>query len=141
MVVKFFAIICLNRFWIAIGETILTKGIQYIFSTFAVKGKDMYKLCVMVNEIYCPFVLLCCAGTGAVSKVHQIDFKQREKCLSLERLYHRFYSACYCFLFLMKSAHFHKYVHNFLIYLSVVFCDPVHFDLSSSMCNSVVGKG
>ena len=43
--------------WIAIGEKILSKGIQYIFSTFAVKRKDMYKLCVMVNEIYCPFVL------------------------------------------------------------------------------------
>ena len=99
----------------------------------------MYKLCVMVNDIYCPFVLLCCAGTGAVSKVHQIDFKQREKCLSFERLFHRFYPACYCFLFLMKSAQFHKYVHNILIYFSEVFCDPFHCDLSSSMCNSVVG--
>ena len=57
---------------------------MYIFSTFAVKGKDMYKLCMMVNEIYCPYLLLFCAGTGAVYKVHQMDFKQKEKCLSLQ---------------------------------------------------------
>ena len=84
----------------------------------------------------------CCTGIGAVSNpVHPINFKQREKCLSLQRLFQRFYSSCYCFLFLMKSAYFHKYVYNFLIYLSVVFCDPLPCDLSSSMCNSVVGKG
>ena len=86
---------------------------------------------------------LCCCAVQAQEqflKSIKIDFKQREKCLSLQQLFHWFYSARYCFLFLMKSTHFHKYVHNFFIYLSVVFCDPLHCDLSSSMCNLLWAK-